>query len=321
MRQFAPAAAIPVAALAVVALAAGTAGWAGDPSTHSETTTIKLNGRPFHDLTAICVNSRDELLACDGGGRVYVLAPDGAIRATLQPGLEVRAVAVAEDGTIFVAGEGKLGKLDGNGRLARSVRLGGERVSSLTVSDRDVFVSVSQRTGFTILRFNLDLGEKETIARSLRGCCGTLDIAARGGRLYVAENSRHRVLVCDRDGKVLAKWGSSGSDRATAAFGGCCNPMNLCVPRDDDVLTAEAGPDRIKRFRASGTFVEQVGLFTGGKSCSCVDIAASRDGSRIYIGDANSRTIRVLERKLPLPETAPAPPVVRGPGPSAGVPG
>ena len=53
-----------------------------------------------------------------------------------------------------------------------------------------------------------------------------LTIAVVNGAVHVAENSRHRIVRYDRDGKVLAQWGKR-SRQDVKGFGACCNPMNL----------------------------------------------------------------------------------------------
>jgi sugar lactone lactonase YvrE len=129
-----------------------------------------------------------------------------------------------------------------------------------------------------------------------------LDIVAKDDVLYVAENSRYRVLRCDRQGKILSKWGNR--DRKNIeGFGSCCNPMNLCFGPEGELYTAESGLGRIKRYTPDGKFLGLVG-YVGverfnrrgrlAASCSNITIALSKDTSRIYILDFKKNIIRVL---------------------------
>jgi sugar lactone lactonase YvrE len=130
---------------------------------------------------------------------------------------------------------------------------------------------------------------------------------ARGGVLYLAENSAHRVVLYDREGNVLTKWGERGRNDLET-FGACCNPMNICFDRSGLMYTAESGLGRIKRYTVDGEFVDLVGYvgtdrFWHGSglaaSCSNMTIAATPDGERVYVMDHRKKRIRVLRKKLP----------------------
>jgi len=271
---------------------------ANQKATHKELAAIKLKGEEqFEQLRALCVNADGNLLACDTAKSVIrVISPEGKLVATWKPEMMPEAVAALPDGTVFAAGEGKLAKLDKAGAVVKKVDIGGKMTSALAASEKDVFASVWADTGFTVVRFNHELGGRKKIVDSLRGCCGTLDLATYQGDVYVAENARHQVVRYDRDGKVVAKWGQSDGTKIEA-FASCCNPMNLCVTPTGEVITAESGPDRVKRYSGDGKYLGLVGWFAGGKSCRCVDIALSPDGQRVYVGDSTSNTIRVLASK------------------------
>ncbi len=273
---------------------------------------IRLTGaQAIRDLTAIAVDADDRLLACDAMQmRVHVIR-DGKVETTWGLKFQPEAIAVGPTGAVYVAGGRTLARLTRNGEVDRDTDLRSEGVTSLAVSDRDVFVALRVDTGVTIVRYTIELARPRVIARNLRGCCGTLDIAAHGDRLLVAENARHRVGFYDRDGKLVGRLGSQDT-KDLASFGGCCNPMNICVGPNGDVFTAESGPYRVKRYTPDGEFVELVGWFYGAKTCRCVDIATTRDTRTVYVADVSDQSIRVLRRLEP-PTSAPAnePPVAR----------
>ncbi len=280
---------------------------ANQQATHKELPAIKLKGKErFKQLRALCRSTDGSLVATDVEKRaIRIISPDGKLVAAWKSSVTPEAVAVLPDGSVLVAGGGKLAKLDKAGEPVKEIKLSGESVSALATSDKDVFASIWADTGFIIVRLNHELDEQKKIADSLRGCCGTLDLATYQGDVYVAENARKQVVRYDRDGKVVAKWGASDNDKIEG-FAGCCNPMNLCIAPNGDVLTAESGPDRVKRYSGDGRYLGLVGWFAGGKSCSCVDIAMSADGQRVYVGDSTNNTIRILGGKD----------AVAGPGPA-----
>ncbi len=273
---------------------------------------IRLTGaQAIRQLAAIAVDADDRLLACDAmRKRVHVIR-DRKVETTWDLNFQPEAIAVGPTGAAYVAGERKLARLTRNGEVDRDTDLWGESVASLAVSDRDVFVALRGDTGFTIVRYTVELVRPRAIAKNLRGCCGTLDIAAHGDKLLVAENTRHRVSFYDRDGKLIGRFGLQHT-KDLASFGGCCNPMNICVGPNGDVFTAESGPNRVKRYTPDGDFVELVGWFYGAKTCRCVDIATTRDTRTVYVADVSDQSIRVLRRLEP-PTSAPAnePPVAR----------
>lgn len=169
------------------------------------------------------------------------------------------------------------------------------KVPGMAVSDQDVFVAVSSTTGYgyDVWRMNHAFEEPTQIVSGLRGCCGQMDIQCCDGELYVAENSRHRVCRYDRDGELISSWGNA--DRTgDAGFSGCCNPMNLRFGRDGEVLTAESGSGDIKRFSCDGEFLGRLGNADLVGGCKHVAIAASEDGSRVFMLDVPRLKIAVL---------------------------
>jgi hypothetical protein len=248
---------------------------------------------------------------------------------------------VAKDGSIFVAGDGRVLKLDATGKVLASaespvaktpvtisketeemvkematqtrrpfkeqlasMKLGLEQrradVTGLAVTDQDVFMAVPSPTDFTFRVYRLDhaLQNPKLVVERLRGCCGQMDIQSHDGKLWIPHNARHTVESRDRDGKELSKFGTAGRVKA-CDFGGCCEPKNLRVLPNGDVLAAESGPPTcIKRFSASGKFTEVVALVNNTKGdCVRVTVEMSADGRRYYMLDTTRDAIRVFARK------------------------
>src|SRR2546422_8539805 len=120
-----------------------------------------------------------------------------------------------------------------------------------------------------------------------------MDIQSHEGKLWIPHNARHAVEAHDRDGKELSKFGTAGKVKATD-FGGCCEPKNMRVLSNGDILAAESGPPTcIKRFSASGKFLGVVAVLEGKSECVRVTVEASPDGSRYYLMDTKRDAIRV----------------------------
>jgi len=209
-------------------------------------------------LRNFCLNTDGNILACFAahetakstdaksvsGIRVY--SPAGALLKTLPLDIKPCAVCVTKDGTIFVAGDGRLLKLNQEGKVLASadspvakepVVIGKEieemlkqsgraakdelpkmkaslemrraDVTGLAVTDEDVFVACPSPGDFSYQVYRLDhsLANPKLVVEKLRGCCGQMDIQAHDGKLWIPHNARHQVECCDRDGTQLAKFG------------------------------------------------------------------------------------------------------------------
>lgn len=299
-----------------LAVGTGASAQSADAPTHEEVDPIGLDDdEPFQNLVTFCMTEDEHLLACDTGARaVRKLAPEGGTLAQWKLDFAPHAVHACDDGTVYVAGQGLVAKLDRTGRVqarATAAELGfpAGKPSGITATDEDVFLCVgfgwSLRSKSSVVRLDRDLRTAKTILQDLRGCCQRLDIVAKDGALYIAENARYRVLKCDRDGTLLAKWGRQ--DRVNIeGFGSCCNPMNLCFGPKGELYTAESGLGRIKRYTPHGEFLGLVGhvgvdrFNRAGRlaaSCSNISIAITKDGSRVYVLDFKDNLIRVLAPK------------------------
>lgn len=143
-------------------------------------------------------------------------------------------------------------------------------IISMAASDQDVFVCATDpsKGGYSIWRIgrDLDAQSSEVIMEGLRGCCGQMDIQCCGDDLLISENTRFRVGIYDRHGRVRGSFGNR--DRTSrAGFGSCCNPMNSLGMKDGTILTAESSIGHIKRFDADGNLVAYIGKASIGAGC------------------------------------------------------
>lgn len=170
-------------------------------------------------------------------------------------------------------------------------------INSLAVSDEDVFYTCNETKGYgyAAWRTTRDFTEPKQIISGLSGCCGQMDIQCCDDELFVAENSRHRVIRYDRDGQQLATFGNKGQPKA-AGFGGCCNPMNLRITPAGEVITAES-EGYVKRFTSTEQFVELLGVAKVSGGCKNVAVASSSDGSHLFFYDQQGSRVVVLEQK------------------------
>lgn len=285
----------------------------GNRATHHEVGQIGL-AEPitFANLTTFCLTGQGNILACDAQTRqIRVISPNGELLADWQLEFAPYAICSTANDSIYVAGPDTVARLDTGGRVVNTISgddnvLIQGRPAGITATDGDVFVAFASGSQLRpcIIRLGRDLTEPAVIASDLRVCCGRLNLAARDGVLYTAENGRHRIIKYDRDGNVLATWGSRDSHNIEG-FGGCCNPMNLCFDVAGNLYTAESHIGRIKRYTPDGKFLNLVGITAGitpklvsGRQvadCTDISIAVSKDGSCVYVLDFRNNIIRILK--------------------------
>ncbi len=300
-------------------------------------------------LKNFCLNAEGNILACfvpkesgeKGAPGIRVYSPKGDLLKTFPLEIKPATICVAKDGSIFVGGEGKVLKLDGQGKVVASAKspVAGEKVvitketedmvkqmatqmqqpyeqqlaqmktslekrrsevTGVAVTDQDVFIAVPAPSDFTfrVYRFDQKLEQPKLVVEKLRGCCGQMDIQSHDANLWIPHNARHAIEARDRDGKQLSKFGTAGRVKASD-FGGCCEPKNLRVLANGDILAAESGPPTcIKRFSASGKFMEVIAVAKGGNGdCVRVTVEMSPDGTRYYLLDTTRDAIRIFAAK------------------------
>jgi hypothetical protein len=303
-------------------------------------------------LRNFCLNAEGNILACFAplenpksakaktapGIRVY--SPKGELLNTIPLEIKPGAICVARDGSIYVAGDGRVLKLDAAGkvlasaaspvandpvtitkemetmvkemaeqskqpykeelaRMKASLEKRRADVTGLAVTDQDVFMAVGAPSDFTyrVYRFDLALAKPQLVVEKLRGCCGQMDVQSHDGKLWIPHNARHQVESRDREGKELSKFGKAGKVKPSD-FGGCCEPKCLRVLPNGDILAAESGPPTcIKRFSASGKFIEVIAALNTRGDCVRVTVEASPDGKRFYLLDTTRDAIRVFGAK------------------------
>jgi hypothetical protein len=295
---------------------------AAESASHREVEPLAVS---FKSLSALRVDQQGHLLACDEEAHeIKVVDPTGKQIAVIDPGVAPEALAVAADGTIYCGGQGQVVKLDGSGKVLATAKIPEDagpqvseprratetrlRLSGIAASDQDVFIAFGIGWHLSakakLFRFDRDLGQPRMLAEGLRGCCQRCDIVTGGGVVYLAENAAHRVVLYDREGEVLGKWGQR-SRHELEGFGSCCNPMNLWLA-GDVIYTAESGLGRVKRYTTDGKLLGLVGYVGVDRfqnasqlaaSCSNMALAVTHGGDRVYLVDVKHNRIRVLVKK------------------------
>ena len=247
-------------------------------------------------LTTYCLDAEDNILACDGASNaVLCISPDDKLKAKWELGFAPEAIECRDDGTVVVAGGGKIALLGQDGKKLREAPLPAEAKTATGVgwAGKDVFVAVRVQTGYGIYRMTDELSEPVLLVKGLRGCCGQMDFTAKDGVVYVAANCDFKVIKYDREGKKIADFGKRGTD--LDGFEGCCEPKNVCFDTKGNLYTSESGGCCVKKFTPEGKFLAHMGVGTGIRGCVRVTIAVTRDNSKIYMLDTGRNIIRVVK--------------------------
>jgi hypothetical protein len=386
--------------------------------THKQARVIRpvFEGRPVA-LNTFCLDHSGNILACVGGSSVqYTIDkdgsqqaktvehprqlqcydPEGALVRSVDLPFKPTAINVADNGMVFVAGEGKIARIDSEGRvlatadsphigslddfrqrietaakkqleensaryreqvariderikalketpeadrteidarrlttyekqkelyetqisalkesssgssstsLAMSRKLG---ITALAVTSKDVFLCAYavEGAGFEVWRMTHEFSEPTKVVEKLGGCCGQCDIQATDTHLVLAENTKFKVALLDRDGQRLMDFGK-GDRKAVDGFGSCCNPMNVRCCENGDILTAESSIGTIKRFNKAGELIGVVGKAKIGGGCKHVAVAFDAKRDRYYMMNVDKDHICVLVPNAEAPEITP----------------
>jgi DNA-binding beta-propeller fold protein YncE len=118
-------------------------------------------------------------------------------------------------------------------------------------------------------------------------------LALTGTRLYVVDAAAHCVVVCNREGRLLAKFGTRGVGPGAFNF-----PTHVAVDREGRIFVTDAMNSRIQVFDASHRFLSELGSLGDGSGhfSRPKGVAVDRLG-HVYVADAMFDNIQVFDRK------------------------
>jgi hypothetical protein len=171
------------------------------------------------------------------------------------------------------------------------------RINAIASSTDEVFVTCPAMAGYGygIWRTDRDFQNAKEIVKRLSGCCGQMDVQCCGNEVYVCENSRHRVIRFDREGKEVGKFGKRDREGEGENFGGCCNPMNLCFSKSGDLYVSESD-GVVKHFTPDGECKGIVGVANVQPGCKNSCVAMTADDRRLFYIDILKSQIIILAR-------------------------
>lgn len=277
----------------------------------------------FREVRAVAVDDADRIcvggLPEDGGGAVRVFDPAGTEVAEIALEDEPRSLAVAPNGTLYVA----LRRVDEQGRTRDRVAVFGPdgrrladwpdlgpkgHITSIAATDADIFVADAGN------RVVVHYDASGDVVNEIHGTAPggekqgflipspTFDVVLDGGeRLWVVDPGRRTLATYSYDGCRGPGWGAASP--RIEDFWGCCNPAHVAMTPDGRFITSEKGMVRVKVYGRRGDFegvVAPPATFLEGTGP--VDVAVDSDG-RVLLLDPATKRVRIFVAKDEAQET------------------
>jgi predicted membrane-bound mannosyltransferase/DNA-binding beta-propeller fold protein YncE len=172
-----------------------------------------------------------------------------------------RSLAVAEDGTLYIADTG-------NHRI-QIMSPDGTLVNSWGTFSGDIPVPAA---GAFFEPWGIALGPE--------------------GSVYITDTWNHRVQKFTSEGEFVAAWGSLGQAETPFALWG---PRGIAVDAEGQVYVADTGNKRIVVYSPDGEYITQFGTsgFGPGQFNEPVDVSVAEDGM-VYVTDTWNQRVQAL---------------------------
>lgn len=249
-------------------------------------------------LRGITVDASDRLYAV-GDSEVKVFGADGTLRQRWTTSTPGYAVAVADDGSVYVGESGQVEIFDSEGRLSGTWR-DTERLGLITaIGFVDGRVLVGDARDRAIRRYDASGSFLNNIGKNnrMQGFLipnGVVDFGVDAdGVIHATNPGKHRVERYTPDDQLLGHIGQfSGVD--PSGFSGCCNPTNVAIEGRDRVYVTEKADPRAKVYDFQGRLISVIAGDVFDPNCKNMDIAVDRRG-RVYVADTVRLEILAFE--------------------------
>jgi hypothetical protein len=216
-------------------------------------------GGPYEYYEAVPAGSDNYVVrTINDPAEIRVVSPEGKLLATWAVDVKPEAIGIGADGTVFVGGDGKIAKLDGNGKMlasAVSPVLAEPKSNHAAAQPPQKRKSVSEALTDLLFGSGTSRQEEEAMARAAEARSREVNaIAVSPADLFVAcpqpTGFGFAVYRMDHDLKnpVLIVNGLRG----------CCGQMDIQT-KDGDLWIAENGQHRVRRCDRNGKEIASFG--------------------------------------------------------------
>jgi len=259
-------------------------------------------------LRGICVDPANRVFAA-GDAEVKVFDSGGKFVQRFKPAKPGHCVMVSERGTIYVGQTGQIQQYDQDGKLLTTLR-DGERLGLVTsVGLVGEHLLVGDATHRCIRRYDKDGKLLNDIGtnNNTNGFLipnGHLDFAVDAkGIIHAANPGKFRIERYTPAGELLGHFGRFGT-RNVENFPGCCNPTNVALTGQGQIVVTEKAPARCKVYDAAGELLAFIGPESFDQNCRNMDVAVDSQG-RLYAVDTVNLQVRVFATRT-APSSGPA---------------
>ena len=251
-------------------------------------------------LAGIAIDTAERLWAI-GDRSAKIFSREGKLLERFETGKAAFSIGT-DDETAWIGFSGSVVQVDSAGRTLSQIddpdRLG--RVTGVAVAGGHLFLAdASNRTIHLYHRDGRWLREigGDVNTRGFMLPNGVLDLTfdQTNDTLLVAHPQKHRVERYDVDGTLVDKWGRFGMEHP-GDFGGCCNPTNIAVSQEGQVVVSEKAPPCVKLYSGSGEFLGETSGDWFDANTKNIDLAFDSRGV-LYASDPVACTVEVFERE------------------------
>ncbi len=248
-------------------------------------------------LRGIAVDSPGLVYAA-GDSSIKVFNNLGELQRSWSTDRPAQCVAVRADGTVFVGEPGQLEMFDAAGnridlwqdeerlRLVTAIGFYGDFV--LVADSGDRCIRRFDKTG----QWQNNIG-KDNRTKGFMIPNGRLDFSVDDkGTIHAANPAKHRIERYSMEGELLGFFGRFGT-RRPGDFPGCCNPSNITLAANGDVVVTEKANPRVKLYTGAGEFRAVVASQEFDPVCKNMDVAIDSQ-NRIYVVDTVQLRIHVF---------------------------
>jgi len=213
--------------------------------------------------------------------------------------LEPRGIAIASDGTVYVADSKnhRVQKFDSDGRFLlqwgrRSPEQKGKMPPPGTFNDPNGVavdpkgnVYVTDTWNHRIQKFTADGKFLKSWQAGEGHFYGPRGIAvAKDGSVFVTDTGNKRVMKYTAEGRLIKTWGRAGDGPGEFA-----EPVGITVDRTGRVFVADTDNHRVQVFDSDGKFERELKVFGWEQFYSEPHIAITRDGNVVVTDSFNNR--------------------------------